>query len=79
MVKVQSMGSIDGGKFRDLEDDDRLTILGMEYTVFRPMALEIMDSLERSAQIILPKDTATILMHCDVKCGNKVIKVSAGF
>ena len=78
MVKVQSLGAIDGTRFRDLDDGDRLTIVGREYTVFRPGVTELMDSLERGAQIISPKDAATILMHCDVKCGDRVIEVGAG-
>ncbi len=78
MVKVQSMGSIDGSRFRYLEDGDRLTIVGREYTVFRPGMLELMGSLERGAQIISPKDAASILMHCDVKCGDRVIEIGAG-
>lgn len=78
MVKVQSLGSIDGSRFRDLGDGDRLTIVGREYTVFRPGVVELMESLERGAQIISAKDAATILMHCDVKCGDKVLEVGAG-
>ena len=78
MVKVQSLGAIDGTRFRDLDDGDRLTIVGREYTVFRPGVTELMDSLERGAQIISAKDAATILMHCDVKCGDRIIEVGAG-
>lgn len=78
MVKVQSLGAIDGSRFKDLEDGDRLTIVGREYTVFRPGVLELMDSLERGAQIISPKDAATIIMHCDIKSGDKVLEVGAG-
>ena len=78
MVKAQSIGAIDGSRFRDLDDGDRLTVVGREYTVFRPGVLELMESLERGAQIISAKDAATILMHCDVKCGDRVIEVGAG-
>ena len=78
MVKAQSIGAIDGSRFRDLDDGDRLTVVGRDYTVFRPGVLELMESLERGAQIISAKDAATILMHCDVKCGDRVIEVGAG-
>lgn len=78
MMKVQSLGAIDGSRFRDLDDGDTITIVGREYTVFRPGALELMESLERGAQIISAKDAATILMHCDVKSGDTVIEVGAG-
>ena len=78
MVKVPSLGAIDGSRFKDLDDGDRLTIVGRSYTVFRPGVLELMGSLDRGAQIISPKDAATILMHCDIKSGDRVIEVGAG-
>ena len=78
MVKVPSLGAIDGSRLRDLDDGDQFTVVGREFTVFRPGVLELMESLDRGAQIISPKDAATILMHCDVKCGDRVIEVGAG-
>ena len=78
MIKVASLGAIDGSRFKDLEEGDTISIIGKEYTVFRPGVLELMESLDRGAQVIIPKDAATILLHCDVKCGDKVIEVGAG-
>lgn len=78
MVKVPSLGAIDGSRLRDLDDGDQFTVVGREFTVFRPGVLELMESLDRGAQIISPKDAATIVMHCDVKCGDRVIEVGAG-
>ena len=78
MIKVRSLGAIDGTRFRDLDEGDAVTIVGREYRVFRPGVLELMESLDRGAQIITAKDAATILMHCDVKAGDRVIEVGAG-
>lgn len=78
MMKVQALGAIDGTRFKDLEEGDRVTIVGRDYVVFRPGVLELMESLDRGAQIISAKDAATILMHCDIKAGDKVIEVGAG-
>jgi tRNA (adenine57-N1/adenine58-N1)-methyltransferase len=78
MMKVQGLGAVDGSKLKDLDDGGKLTIVGREYRVFRPGVLELMESLDRGAQIISPKDAATILMHCDIKAGDKVIEVGAG-
>ena len=78
MVKVQSLGAIDGSRFKDLDEGDTLTIVGREYTVFRPGIMELMESLDRGAQVIIPKDAATILMKCDVKCGDTILEVGAG-
>ncbi len=78
MMKVQSLGAIDGSRFKDLDDGDRISIVGREYTVFRPGVVELMESLDRGAQIITVKDASTILMYCDIKCGDRVIEVGAG-
>jgi len=78
MLKVASLGTIDGSRFKDLDDGSRLTIVGREYTVFRPGTVELIESLERGAQIITPKDAATILMNCDIRSGTDVIEVGAG-
>ena len=78
MMKVQSLGTVDGSRFKDLEEGDSVTIVGREYRVFRPGVLELMESLDRGAQVITPKDAATILLHCDIKAGDRVIEVGAG-
>ncbi|MBR7152377.1 MAG: methyltransferase domain-containing protein [Candidatus Methanomethylophilaceae archaeon] len=78
MIKVPSMGAIDGSRFKDLEEGDVVSIVGREYTIFRPGVVELMTSLDRGAQVIIPKDAATILLHCDVKCGDRVLEVGAG-
>lgn len=78
MLKISSLGTIDGNRFKDLDDGSTITVVGREYTVFRPGAKDLMESLDRGAQIIIPKDAATILLYCDVKCGDKVIEVGAG-
>jgi len=78
MMKIQSLGAVDGSRFKDLDEGDKVTIVGRDYRVFRPGVLELMESLDRGAQIISAKDAATILMHCDIKAGDKVIEVGAG-
>lgn len=78
MMKVQSLGTVDGSRFKDLEEGDSVTIVGREYRVFRPGVLELMESLDRGAQVITPKDAATILLHCDIKAGDRVVEVGAG-
>lgn len=78
MIKIQSLGAIDGSRFLSLDDGDRISLVGRDYTVFRPGAIELMESLERGAQVITPKDAATILMKCDIKAGDRVLEVGAG-
>ncbi len=78
MIKVQSLGTVDGNRFKDLDEGAKITIVGRDYWVFRPGVLELMESLDRGAQIISAKDAATIIMHCDIKAGDRIIEVGAG-
>lgn len=78
MIKIASLGTVDGSKFKDAEDGTIIDIAGSEFTIFRPGVIELMESLERGAQIITPKDAAPIILNCDIKNGSKVIEVGAG-
>lgn len=78
MVKVQGLGALDGSKLDGLDDGDTLTVVGREYVVFRPGAMDLVGSLERGAQIITPKDAASIVMNCDIKSGDRVLEIGAG-
>jgi len=78
MLKIASLGTVDGSRFKDLDDGSKITIIGKDYFVFRPGAVELMESLDRGAQIISPKDAATIILNCDIRSGNTVLEVGAG-
>jgi tRNA (adenine57-N1/adenine58-N1)-methyltransferase len=78
MIKIPSLGTLDGGRLMDSEDGSAFSLAGEEFFLFRPGVTELMDSLDRGAQIITPKDAASILLNCDVKCGDTVLEVGAG-
>lgn len=78
MLKIPSLGTIDGGRFREMDDGSVMTVAGKEFTAFRPGTVDLIESLERGAQIITPKDAAVILLHADVKAGDRIIEVGAG-
>lgn len=78
MVKVSGLGAVDGSKLKGLSDGDCISVVGREYTVFRPAVMDLMGSLDRGAQIITPKDAATIIMHCGISPGDAVLEVGAG-
>jgi tRNA (adenine57-N1/adenine58-N1)-methyltransferase len=78
MIRIPSLGTADGSKFRDIDDGGTVTIAGREFTAFRAGTADLIGSLDRGAQIITPKDAASIIMGCDIKCGDKVIEVGAG-
>lgn len=78
MLKISSLGTVDGSRFKDLDDGSAFTVAGKNFTVFRPGTVELIESLERGAQIITPKDAASILLNCDVKSGNTILEIGAG-
>ena len=78
MLKIQSLGTIDGSRFKELDDGSEFEVAKRKFTVFRPGKYELMGSLERGAQIITPKDAASILFNCDVKAGDTILEVGAG-
>ncbi|MDY0293133.1 MAG: methyltransferase domain-containing protein [Candidatus Methanomethylophilaceae archaeon] len=78
MLKIPSMGILDGSRLMDLDDGSRIDLAGRAYTIFRPGTAELMESLDRGAQIITSKDAATIIMNCDIRCGKTVLEVGAG-
>jgi len=78
MIRAGGLGTIDGSRFRGLDDGGVLTIVGRKFWVFRPGVYELMNSLDRGAQIITPKDAAAILLECDIKSGDTVLEVGAG-
>lgn len=78
MIKLGGMGAIDGNRLKDLEDGDAVDIVGRRFNVFRPGVIELIESLDRGAQIITPKDASAIIMECNVRAGSRVIEVGAG-
>jgi tRNA (adenine57-N1/adenine58-N1)-methyltransferase len=78
MLKIPSLGTIDGERFRTMDDGSSLTVAGKRFTAFRPGTMELIEGLDRGAQIITPKDASTILLYADIKSGDKVLEVGAG-
>lgn len=78
MMKVSSLGTVDGSKILAMDDGQTFMIAGKEFTVFRPGTVDLMNSVERGAQTISAKDAATIIMNCDIRSGSTVIEIGAG-
>lgn len=78
MLKIQSLGTIDGSRLRGMDDGSVMTVAGRRLTAFRPGTMDLMGSLERGAQIVTPKDAASIVMNTDIRPGCRVLEVGAG-
>ena len=78
MLKVPGLGVMDGSKIIGKEEGSTMPLAGTTFVVLRPGAVELMESLDRGAQIITPKDAATIIMRCDLKPGDAVVESGVG-
>ncbi|MEM2108886.1 MAG: tRNA (adenine-N1)-methyltransferase [Candidatus Odinarchaeota archaeon] len=54
------------------------TSLGVEYTVFKPVLSDLVLKMERSTQIIYPKDVGIILAYTGIGDGQRVAEAGVG-
>jgi len=78
MIKMPGLGVLNGSKLIGLEEGSRISLGEREFVVLRPGAQELMESLDRGPQIILPKDAATIVFKLDLKPGDAVVESGVG-
>jgi tRNA (adenine57-N1/adenine58-N1)-methyltransferase catalytic subunit len=78
MLKIQGLGVLDGHKLMALESGSRISFAGVEFYVLVPGNPELMESVDRSAQVIIAKDAATILFNLDVKSGDTILEAGLG-
>lgn len=78
MVKVLGLGVFDSSRLLDVEEGTRIEFAGSVFVVLKPKATELMESLERGAQVIMPKDAATIVFRLGIGSGETVIEAGVG-
>lgn len=78
MIKIQGLGVIDGSRILELDCGDALEIARKRFIILKPGIPELMDSLERGAQIITPKDAETIVFRLSLGCGDSVLEGGVG-
>ncbi len=78
MLKMVSLGTLDGDRLLALADGDVVKLAGKVMHIFRPNVSDLMTSVERGAQVVTPKDAATIVMECDIPSFRTVLEVGAG-
>jgi tRNA (adenine57-N1/adenine58-N1)-methyltransferase catalytic subunit len=78
MVKIPGLGVLDGSRLMALESGSKISFAGIEFYVLVPGNPELMESVDRSAQVIIAKDAATILFNLDVKSGDVVLEAGLG-
>jgi len=76
--RVEGLGVVDPSGLAGAAIGGRTTVGNRRFLVLRPSFLDRIDTLDRKAQIILPKDSAHILMECDIFAGKRVVEGGAG-
>lgn len=76
--RVRGIGVIDSAKLAGAAWGSRLTHGAKTFLLLKPGYLDLALSVERKAQIILPKDAARILYECDVRAGKRVLEAGIG-
>jgi tRNA (adenine57-N1/adenine58-N1)-methyltransferase len=76
--KVSGLGVIDFSKIPGDPEGKKIDIAGKEYIILKPSVLDLIDTIEREAQIITPKDSSSIILNCDIKSGDRILEIGAG-
>jgi tRNA (adenine57-N1/adenine58-N1)-methyltransferase catalytic subunit len=78
MKRVGGMGIVDTGNLVGKSYGSVTTVGVRRYLVLRPSVLDRIETVRRKAQIILPKDSAHIVMNCDIRSGSTVVEAGSG-
>lgn len=78
MVKIPGLGVVNGSRLIGSSEGGRVSLGELELTALRPGARELMESLDRGPQIIMPKDAATVMLYLDLKPGDAVVESGVG-
>ena len=77
-TKVKGLGVVNLSKLIGAEYGDVVTLAGQELLIVRPSLIDFIETMERKAQIIIPKDAAYIVIHCGISSGCSVVEAGSG-
>jgi tRNA (adenine57-N1/adenine58-N1)-methyltransferase len=76
--RVRGMGVLDTGALVGSRLGTVVSIGNRRFIIMRPSIIDRIDTLTRKAQIVMPKDSAHILMQCDIISGKRVAEAGSG-
>jgi len=76
--KIKGVGVIDPSCFVGKAYGEKIEIGNKEFYIFKPSLMDKLQGLKRQAQIILPKESAYIVMFCSIESGNRVLEAGIG-
>lgn len=77
MLKVEGLGVIDSGKLGS-SVGKAIAVAGKRFLVLAPSTTDRIDNIRRGAQIVVAKDSASIVQRCDIGAGDTVVEGGAG-
>ena len=76
--KIKGIGVIDPSTLVGKIYGEQLKIGNKQFWILTPSLQDKLQGLKRRAQIILPRDSAHIIMNCSIESGNKVLEAGIG-
>jgi len=77
MLRIDGLGVLDSAKLSSAIGKS-VEIAGKKFLVLSASLLDHIEHMERSAQIITAKDSASIVQRCDIGAGDLVVEGGAG-
>ena len=77
-LKVKGIGVANLAKLLEASYGDLVDLAGKQYMVVRPTIIDSIETMERKAQIIVPKDAAYIIIHTGIGPGSRVVEAGSG-
>ena len=78
MKKIKGIGVFDPAKLKEKEFGEKTRIGNREFIIMKPSIVDKIETINRKAQIILPKDSSLIMLYCDVKNGSRIVEAGVG-
>jgi tRNA (adenine57-N1/adenine58-N1)-methyltransferase len=78
MKEIGGLGVADTDRLLGTRNGDIVNIAGKEFIAMEAALTDLVECLKRGAQIIMPKDSAQIVMGCSIGPGNHVLEVGTG-
>jgi tRNA (adenine57-N1/adenine58-N1)-methyltransferase len=77
LAKVAGVGVVDTSRLKD-RVGGTVEIGDLTFAVLRPSIADLVATVKRKAQVILPKDSSRIAFECDLRAGASVVEGGVG-
>ena len=77
-LKVKGIGVVNLSRLLEASYGDRVELAGTGFMVLRPTIIDSIETMERKAQIIVPKDAAYMIINTGIGPGSRVVEAGSG-